>query len=341
MTTLQERRAARRKTWSRMGELGRVPTEYEIVTHEMVHTAKKVPLEMGEETFGNQWMKRYRDNTGLNVKDWEAFRDPDAMFYRIYNHRQDQAESFIDKAIEQLTDKSNADADLGGKCVEMLARVFTPSRYPVHGLQMASAYIQQMASTSYVANAAAFQTADHLRRVERIAYRTKQLAMIWPEQDFGSGERAVWEQDALWQPVRRAVEELLVCFAWHEIFVATNLLLKPAMDLMSLKEFATVAEENGDMLDSLICSNIFEDSERSMRWSAALSRFLIEQDSSNREILMATAGAHLSKTLAAIESFSTMLGEYSKGRDAERIRNSVMDSLGELLTDAGLDGVLD
>lgn len=341
MTTLQERRAARRKTWSRMGELGRVPTEYEIVTHEMVHTAKEVPLEMGEETFANQWMKRYRDSTGLKVKNWEAFRDPDALFYRIYNQRQDNAESFIDKVIEQFTDRSNSDAGLDRSCVEMLARVFTPARYLTHGLQMASAYIQQMASTSYVANAAAFQTFDHLRRVERIAYRTRQLSLTWPEQGFGSGERAVWEQDALWQPVRRAVEELLVCFAWHENFVATNLLVKPALDLLSLKEFATVAAENGDTLDSLICSNLFEDSERSMRWSAALSRFLIEQDDGNRELLLATVKAHRAKALAAIESFGTMLGEYSTARDGERIRSAVAGALGELLADAGLAGALD
>ena len=341
MATLQERRAARRKTWSRMGELGRVPTEYEIVTHEMVHTGKEVPLEMGEDTFANQWMKRHRDGTGLKVKNWEAFRDPDAMFYRIYNQKQDNAESFIDKAIEQFTEKSNADAGLDGDGVDMLARVFTPARYMAHGLQMASAYIQQMASTSYVANAAAFQTFDHLRRVERTAYRTRQLSIVWPEQGFGQGERAVWEQDALWQPVRRAVEELLVCFAWHEIFVATNLLVKPALDLVSLKEFATVADERGDTLDSLICGNLFEDSERSMRWSAALCRFLIEQDGGNRELLSTAVKAHRSKALAAVESFATMLGEYSTDRDGERIRESVVSALGEFLADAGLAGVLD
>ena len=235
MTTLAERRASRRKTWSRMGNLGRVPTEYEIVTHEMVHTAKDVPLEMGEDTFANQWMKQHRDGTGLKVEDWEAFRDPDAMFYRIYNQRQDDAESFVDKAIEQFTDKTNADAGLDANCLDLLARVFAPARYMVHGQQMASAYIQQLASTSYVANAASFQVADHLRRVERIAYRTKQLSLAWPDKGFGTGERVFWEQDALWQPVRRAVEGLLVVFTWHEAFVATNLLTKPALDLLSLK----------------------------------------------------------------------------------------------------------
>ncbi|MYE14159.1 MAG: toluene hydroxylase [Gammaproteobacteria bacterium] len=340
MSSLQERRAARRKTWSRMGDLGRVPTEYEIVTHEMVHTAKEIPLEMGAETFPNQWMKRYRDETGLKVTDWEAFRDPDAMTYRLYNQQQDRAESFVDQAIEQYTERTNGDAGLDNRCVQLLARVLAPSRYMVHGLQMASAYVQQMASTAYVANAAAFQAADQLRRVERTAYRTRQLSLARPDAGFGTGERAIWEQDALWQPVRRAVEELLVLFAWHDAFVATNLLVKPALDLLSLQEFRAVAEENGDTLDALISANLFEDAERSMRWSVALSCFLIEQDEANRQLLTSTARTHRPKVRAAVESFATLLGEYSE-RDAETIRSSVEAGLAKLLADAGLAGAID
>ena len=341
MTSLQERRAAGRKTWSRLGNLGRVPTEYEIVTHEMVHTAKELPLEMGEDTFANQWMKQYRDDTGLTVHDWERFRDPDAMFYRVYNQQQDKAETFIDEALEQLTGKADADAELSEDCIDLLAKVFAPSRYMVHGLQMASAYIQQLASTSYVANAASFQVADQLRRVERIAYRTQQLALAWPDKGFAANERQHWEQAPLWQPVRRAVEELLVAFVWREAFVLTNLLVKPALDALSLEAFAAVAEENGDTLDSLVCNNLLEDARRCKRWSTALSRFLIEQDSGNRELLLSTARAHKSTVLDAIESYGTMLGEYSTARDGASIRQAAEDSLRAFLADAGLPGALD
>lgn len=341
MTSLQERRAAGRKTWSRMGNLGRVPTEYEIVTHEMVHTAKEQPLEMGEDTFANQWMKQYRDDTGLTVRNWEEFRDPDAMFYRVYNQQQDKAETFIDEALEQMTGKADADAALSDRCIDLLARVFAPARYMVHGLQMASAYVQQLASTSYVANAASFQVADQLRRVERIAYRTQQLARAWPDKGFGVGERQHWEQDPGWQPVRRAVEELLIAFVWREAFVLTNLLVKPALDTLSLQAFAAVAAENGDTLDSLICNNLFGDARRSRRWSAALARFLVEQDGGNRELLLGTVRAHKPTVLAAIESYAAMLGEYATAQDANGIRQAAEDSLRTLLTDAALPGALD
>ena len=54
-TTLRTRRV---KTWSSFGNLGRKPSEYEIVTHDMNHTVGATPLEMGPEVHGNQWLLR-------------------------------------------------------------------------------------------------------------------------------------------------------------------------------------------------------------------------------------------------------------------------------------------
>ena len=77
-----------------------------------------------------------------------------------------------------------------------------------------------------------------------------------------------------------------------------------------------------------------------MRWSVALSRFLIEQDEANRQVLLATAKAHVPKTRAAMESFATLLGEYS-GRDGDAIRSAAEAGLAKLLEDAGLSGALE
>ena len=65
-----------------------------------------------------------------------------------------------------------------------------------------------MRISSYLANCAAFQTADQLRRVQRVAYRTRQLAEAYPDRGFGSAERRRWEGDADWQPTREAIERL-------------------------------------------------------------------------------------------------------------------------------------
>ena len=54
-------RTRRAKTWSSFGQLGRKPSEYEVVTHDMNHTVGAIPLEMGSEVHGNRWLIRHRD----------------------------------------------------------------------------------------------------------------------------------------------------------------------------------------------------------------------------------------------------------------------------------------
>jgi toluene monooxygenase system protein E len=88
------------KTWSAFGNLGRRPGEYEIVTHAMNHTLRDMPLELGRDSPGNLWLRRHRDDIGLRVPDWNAFRDPDQLIYRTYVTGQDNSETYIDGVLK-------------------------------------------------------------------------------------------------------------------------------------------------------------------------------------------------------------------------------------------------
>ena len=93
-------RARRQRTWSRLGNLGQVPTEYEIVTHGMNYTTSfPTTLEAGPHTFGNRWIAEHRDAVAVRVDSWDDFRDPDELTYWKYNERQDAAETFVDQVL--------------------------------------------------------------------------------------------------------------------------------------------------------------------------------------------------------------------------------------------------
>ena len=85
------------------------------------------------------------------------------------------AKTSIDGLLREI-DETGYDRDLDGGWVRFLDRWYSPLRFPVHGLQMLAAYIGQMAPASRITNCAAFQAADELRRLQRIAYRTVQLS---------------------------------------------------------------------------------------------------------------------------------------------------------------------
>lgn len=92
------------RTWSALGDLGRKPTEYEVVTHKLNHTMREPPLELSPDAHGNVWLKRHRDGMQLSVPDWDAFRDPEQLTYRKYVKNQDDNETYIDGVLREFTE---------------------------------------------------------------------------------------------------------------------------------------------------------------------------------------------------------------------------------------------
>jgi Methane/Phenol/Toluene Hydroxylase len=320
------------KTWSAFGNLGRRPSEYEIVTHKMNHTLRDPPLELGPGSHGNLWLVRHRDRIKLTVQDWNAFRDPDQLTYRKYVTCQDKSETYLDAIIQEFARIGRAESG-----PEFLQTCLTPSRYLVHGLQMMSAYLQQLAPSSYVGNCAAFQTGDQLRRVQRVAYRTKQLDRAYPERSFGKTERIAWEQLPEWQGLRKGIERLLVTSDWDDVFVGLNLVVKPLADELMLRQFATVARHLNAELDALVADNLLLDAERSRRWTTALTRFAIADDRANRKHLHTLIAKWRPPADEIVETGSCLLGSFSPGpNSAGQIADAARDAWQSFLRGAGL-----
>jgi hypothetical protein len=337
---MSEAKATRRsrqrthKTWSAYGNLGRRPTEYEILTHNLNHTTGAVPLEMGPEVHGNVWLREHRDAIKLTVPDWDAFRDPDAMTYGKYVAGQDDQETYVEGLLEQF-DGEDYDTALSPAALELLRQAFTPSRYLAHGLQMLSAYLQQLAISSYIGNCAAFQTADQLRRVQLTAYRTTQLQLSHDQAGFATGERQTWEGAERWQPIRCAVELALVEFDWDRALVITNLVVKPVADLLLLDQLSTQCSAVGAQLDALVLENLWRDSLRSQRWTTALLRFLLDADAANREVLQAYLDEFTPLAEDMISAGADLLA-VADGRSAEKIAKAVRASWAALVEESGL-----
>ena len=329
-------RARRAKTWSSFGNLGRKPSEYEVVTHRMNHTTGAVPLEMGPEVHGNRWLLKHRDGIALDVSPLEDFRDPDAMTYRKYTTEQDQQETYVDGLLAQAAESGRGDGLLSSAALDLLQSAMTPTRYLGHGLQMVSAYVQQLARSSYVANCASFQTADQLRRVQRVAYRTRQLADAHPQRGFGRSERQSWELAPDWQPAREAIERLLVAFDWDEAFVGLNLVVKPLADELHLRSFAAVAREAGDELDAQIAENLFRDALRQRRWTAAATRLLVVASEANaaRVTTLVAQWQPLGERMA--EGGARLLARHLGEADADLLADAALVEWQRFLIECGL-----
>ena len=174
-----------------MRRAGAVPPEYELVSTDL-HYNHPMRFELPAANPVVAWYYRYREGSVLQARDWEQFSDPRRTTYRAYTQLQDGREDVVDGLLREIDD-TGYDQGLDGEWVQFLDRWYAPLRFPVHGLQMLAAYVAQMAPASRITNCAAFQSADELRRVQRIAYRTVQLS--GPPLETGAARR----QQAAWR----------------------------------------------------------------------------------------------------------------------------------------------
>ena len=273
-----------RKTYTRLAAGRRVPAEYELVSSDL-HYNYPMRFELPAANPVVAWYYRYREGSALRARDWERFSDPRRTTYRSYTQLQDSREDVIDGLLREI-DETAYDRNLSDEWRRFLDRWYFPLRFPAHGLQMLAAYIAQLAPASRVTNCAAFQSADELRRVQRIAYRTVQLSGAPLSAGAARRHQAAWEDAGPFQPLRELIERALVAYDWGEAFTVTNLVIKPRIDRLVNEEIAgALGAENGDPILASIHFSLDEDTRWHRAWTTALLRSLIEDTPGNAGVV--------------------------------------------------------
>lgn len=280
-------KARKRRTWSSFGDVRKMPSDYEVMTHDANWTlrpGRKAAFEQNPSSPANLWFLTYRDKSPLQVPEWNKYRDPDKLIYRSYVTMQSDQETRLGGILEDYAE-AGTDAKLSPQWVQTLAHLFTPTRFPLHGMQQIQAYVGHMAPSSYITTAAAFGAADLLRRVTVVAYRTRELELAHPASGIGNQERRIWETEPAWQGVRKVIETALIAYDWAEAFTALNLVVLPTLDEVLLGRLGALARDNGDDLTWLVTQNLQDDSRRRDRWAGELAAFAIRERMENTDVL--------------------------------------------------------
>jgi toluene monooxygenase system protein E len=310
------------KTWSHLAGRRRKPSEYEIVSVGLHYSDRDdaAPFELDPNMFMARWYKQYRNSSPLRHDDWNAFRDPDELVYRTYNMLQDGQETYVVGLFDQFNTREH-DKALDPSWAGTLARCYTPGRYLFHTLQMASAYVMQMAPASTITNCAAFQAADSLRWLSHAAYRTKELSQTFADKGFGRDERQYWENDAAWQGLRELMERVLTTWDWGEAFVALNLVAKPAIEESVLRKLGEAGRHNGDTLLGMLTDAQLVDAARHRRWAGALVR-MAKPVGDNERVMREWIAKWEPLADRAVDAFCAVLpdvpGAAAQARDATR-----------------------
>lgn len=321
------------KTWSHLAANRRRPTEYEIVSANILWNTpnRKIKWTQGSGTPVSKWRSNNRDGSPVKHDDWNAFRDPDQLVYRTYNLMQDGQETYVDGLLNEYNNNQH-DLAMPTAVLERLARAYTPSRYLVHAMQMSMGYLVALAPCSTIANPLMFECSDQLRWLSRIAYRTAELAKAHPDLEFNKGERRRWEEDPMWEGFLELSERTLVAWDWNEQFVALHMVLKPAVDEVFLRQFGYASRSSGDLLTGMLLDAQYVDSERSQRFGSAVVKFLCDAERhNNRKIINEWVRKWAPLGDRAIDAFCSVLDEGADAAKAAKIR------VREIRAAAGLD----
>lgn len=328
------------RTWPLLAEhtKGRKPNDYQITNYKLNYSFRghdKAPrFELDPNAPVVRWYARYREGSRFTVPDWDGFMDPDETTYWGYNIRQDDAEGYLDQVLDQC-ERDRRDLALDPEWLARVRDYLGPIRFPYHGLQMMLAYLMQLAPASATANCFAYSAADELRLVERVAYRLTMLDFAHGAMEFGRRDRARWEEESAFQPLRKVIERALVTYDWGEAFAVVSLVLKPLLDELILTHFAKMALAHGDAASHDVLRNLHVDSLRHRRWSTALAAFSINQNSANRDLLHGHVVAWRDDVRAGIESLRPAF-DGSKGATFDVVLRSVQSEHSTLLAMAGL-----
>jgi toluene monooxygenase system protein E len=296
---------AEQKTYWHLLPQRRMPTEYEIVTSKLLcytgegFTGKRFELDVPL----LDWYKRFQQDSPLTCTSWETFRDPRETTYTKYTEIQRDKEIFVDGILEEI-ELTGYDGRLSPGWLHVLSRVVAPLRYPGHGLQMLASYVGQMAPSGRIVITATLQAGDEMRRVQRIAYRVRQLQHVY--RGFAADSKALWQTDPLWQPLRLAIEKLLVSYDWAEAFVGLNLVLKPLVDEMFMNHLSDLALREGDHLLGQVFYSLNQDCRWHREWSRALTRMSIQDNSRNVRTIQGWIEKWHPVAIRALQAFSPL-----------------------------------
>jgi toluene monooxygenase system protein E len=313
------------KTYWHLLPQKRMPTEYEIVTSKLLcytqegFTGKRFELDIPLK----DWYRRYQEESPLVCNSWERFRDPRETTYTKYTDLQREKEIFVDGILDEI-ELTGYDAQLRPAWLHIFERVVAPFRYPGHGFQMIASYMGQMAPSGRITIVAALQSADEMRRIQRIAYRIRQLQQI--HSGFAADSRTLWETDSLWQPLREAVEKLLVAYDWAESFVGLNVVLKPLVDEFFMKFLSDLALREDDYLLGQIFYSLNADCQWHRQWSESLVQMVIEDDVRNRDTIQGWINEWYPLAARAVHTFPSLL----EGT-LERTRTPLLQHISEAL----------
>jgi propane monooxygenase small subunit len=221
--------------------------------------------------------------TAAKSTDWHRFRDPNEEWEQTIYRNNGRLVREIEQVIAGAKSEGAFEQWSAG-WASVVERHVGAWMHPEHGLGMhVFVPAQRDAPTNMINNAISVNSMHKLRIAQDLALYNLEVS----EARSGFNGRAhlqAWGEDALWQPTRKAVEELTAIRDWCEAIVVANLAFEPLVGELFRSGFVmSTASANGDYVTPLLMNVAEGDFDRDLNYTTTLLGDLVGDPQHGKE----------------------------------------------------------
>jgi propane monooxygenase small subunit len=214
--------------------------------------------------------------TALKSSDWHEFRDPNGEWEQTIYRNNANVVRQTQQNLENAK-RANVYSNWSRGWVRFIERNLGAWMHAEHGLGM-HVFIaaQRNAPTNMINNAMSVNAAHKLRFAQDLALYNLDLEESHIEFD-GQLHREVWQDDPVWQGVRKNVELLTAVGDWGEALFATNMIFEPLVGTLFRSHLVMqIAARNGDYVTPTLVGAGENDFARDHSYSRVLFTLLVQ-----------------------------------------------------------------
>jgi phenol hydroxylase P1 protein len=240
------------------------------------------------------WQPEYelydKRRTAVVMTDWYALKDPRQFYYGTWVNTRARQQESMERNLEFLEQRALL-AALPPAAKDLLVTRAVVLRHAEWAANMNNASVTAYGYGSAITEATMFHTMDRLALAQ---YLTR-IGLLIGGKPAVDAAREAWLRDSAWQPVRHAVEDLLVCQDWFELFVAQNLVLDGLVyPLFYQKLDAQLALEHGPAY-ALATDFMRTWYAETTRWVDAVVKTAVQESAANAAVISRFAFAWLDR----------------------------------------------
>lgn len=158
--------------------------------------------------------------TRIVMKDWYALKDPRQYYYGTYTMARARQQETAESNFDFVESRGLADV-LSAEVRQTAIDILLPLRHAAWGGNTNNAFICAYGYGTAITQPCIYQSMDQLG----IAQYLTRIGLLLADPEALQTAKQTWLDDAMWQPLRRYIEDTFVLQDWFELFVAQNLVL--------------------------------------------------------------------------------------------------------------------